>query len=635
MRKNSFTLCCFALVLVIGASVLGSCDADGKGPAEVAASRPRSGPSLPRFDGVSLQGDPVSTDVFQRKRGLLLLVAEDDQGAHELAAVVRRVQADAEHANVTFLGISRDRDTDDGAAFVKRLELDFPFLWDPSRSVSRKLRAGGHEAAVVVVDGDGSIILGFQGFEGEAGLDSYERAIREALRLESDTATKVSYGVRPQAPAFTVEDLEGNSLSLDDLEDQVVVLIFFLHTCPHCHDSLEFLAKQQKQLQGQPLAIVPISIQNNVNAVKGMRTKLGIDLALYVDPDKATQKAYAHQGSVPDHVILDKQHRVLNRLPGIEPRIEALMAMSIRNALGVDNPILLKGVGYSGQEMCTVCHESQHETWSLTSHAYAFDTLVEHGANKDAECLPCHVVGWQEEGGYSLDRPQADLEGVQCESCHGRGGPHQSPEFVKAGFESACLSCHNPEHSLQFHFADRLPLVSHAANLQFANLSLEERQGLLERRDKRVRVLFNKAEFVGSESCRSCHASEFDIWAQSPHAKAWASLEAKHAAENADCQGCHSTGFGEPGGFPQGGADRARVGCESCHGPGGDHVAENARKDGTILALSDKCDSCVILQICGSCHDEANDPGFEFEVVDKIDAIRHGFRDREPEAAAE
>jgi hypothetical protein len=32
----------------------------------------------------------------------------------------------------------------------------------------------------------------------------------------------------------------------------------------------------------------------------------------------------------------------------------------------------------------------------------------------------------------------------------------------------------------------------------------------------------------------------------------------------------------------------------------------------------------VILQICGSCHDDVNDPGFEFDVVEKIEAQRHG-----------
>ena len=32
----------------------------------------------------------------------------------------------------------------------------------------------------------------------------------------------------------------------------------------------------------------------------------------------------------------------------------------------------------------------------------------------------------------------------------------------------------------------------------------------------------------------------------------------------------------------------------------------------------------MILQICGGCHDDANDPGFEFEVLDKIEVQRHG-----------
>ena len=66
------------------------------------------------------------------------------------------------------------------------------------------------------------------------------------------------------------------------------------------------------------------------------------------------------------------------------------------------------------------------------------------------------------------------------------------------------------------------------------------------------------------------------------------------------------------------------MGCESCHGPGGNHIAPSAKKLGTIVSLQDKCDSCAILQICGSCHDEANDPGFEFEVEEKIELQRHG-----------
>ena len=97
----------------------------------------------------------------------------------------------------------------------------------------------------------------------------------------------------------------------------------------------------------------------------------------------------------------------------------------------------------------------------------------------------------------------------------------------------------------------------------------------------------------------------------------------------AACLECHTTGYGKTGGFDPAlphaqQPDLARVGCESCHGPGGDHIKPEAKKIGSIISLGDKCDSCVILQICGACHDPENDPDFEFNVDDHIDRQRHG-----------
>ena len=175
-----------------------------------------------------------------------------------------------------------------------------------------------------------------------------------------------------------------------------------------------------------------------------------------------------------------------------------------------------------------------------------------------------------------------------------------------------------------------MPQVSHAANAALASLSLDEKRKILaERQRPRTNLLPTAAKYVGSGACRTCHAAEYDTWSKSGHGRALASLEAKGKSGDSECLACHTTGFGRPGGFPADArapdhADLASVGCESCHGPAGDHVGADARRIGTIVSMGDKCDSCVILQICGSCHDDANDPGFEFEVLDKIEAQRHG-----------
>jgi hypothetical protein len=196
--------------------------------------------------------------------------------------------------------------------------------------------------------------------------------------------------------------------------------------------------------------------------------------------------------------------------------------------------------------------------------------------------------------------------------------------------EAVCTSCHDPEHSLGFSYASFLPKVSHAASAALVGLSPEEKRALaLQQRKQREALLPTSAAYVGSAACAGCHPAEHATWEEQPHARALGSLVAKGAQDDPACLACHTTGFGRPGGFPKDGVaaeheDLAAVGCESCHGPGGDHVGETARKIGTIVSLGDKCDSCVILEICGSCHDDANDPGFEFEVQAKIDAQRHG-----------
>jgi peroxiredoxin len=603
---------------------LGGCQAESR---TEHAHPERSERSLPRFEGKLLDGERASTDLLRRKRGVLFFFASNDPDADALADLLGRLRGDAADANVVLIGVSRDPEPAAAKAWLRTHGIEAAVFEDSSGAISRVVGLRGGHAGVLVVDAEGFLVSGFQGFEADARVDPYEREVRNALHLEAaDNAIAPSYGVRPEAPDFSIVSLDGRKLSRADLAGKVVVLMFFSPTCTHCHNALAFFEKLAAQLERPDLMLVPVSVQNRQYVIDDMKSRLGLESRIWVDGTESIFKDYAHGGTVPDTLILDRESRVVARHVGMAPRLEALMTMQVKHALGVENPILLDAKGYSGEEFCSVCHPQQHDTWSLTHHAYAFTTLAEHGAERDEECVSCHTVGFGEPGGYEIAQRQRWLEGVQCENCHGRGGPHQSPDFASRGYEAACAGCHTPEHSLRFVFGERLPLVSHAANAQFTGLDLEARQALLERRDRRERQLFDRGEFVGSQACAGCHASEHELWAKSPHAAALETLGDKHG--DADCQACHTTGFGETGGFPDGGEATHGVGCESCHGPGGNHVAEGAEHRGTILALTDKCDSCVIMQICGSCHDEANDPGFEFELLDKIDAIRHGFRDR-------
>ena len=107
------------------------------------------------------------------------------------------------------------------------------------------------------------------------------------------------------------------------------------------------------------------------------------------------------------------------------------------------------GASYAGESTCAQCHGNVHSTVMTTAHAQAFKTLQQIHQDTNPGCLPCHTVGYGLPTGFTdaLHTPQ--LEGVQCENCHGPGGNHAAnpgDQTVIPRVELAaqvCGGCHN------------------------------------------------------------------------------------------------------------------------------------------------------------------------------------------------
>jgi len=594
--------------------------------------RTRRGRPLPAFQGFGLDGKPVNLADWVGQRTLLFFFNPQIDTARIAARGVASIAPLRAAQNFRILAVAQGVGNEEAKRFLRTQALDVPTLTDEGGRLSRLIGLRG-PIGLVLVDTEGSIVGGtdFIPTEGKDPAASVVMELREWLRLPAPDALDD----HPLAPLFTAERLDGGApFKLADLRGQTVVLVFFLHTCPHCHEALSFLKQALAKIpEGARPTLVGVSIVDRPLAVRERMKQDGLDFfPIVMDGDASIRAAYGALAGVPVLLLIDAQGRIVSRTVGWRTdRDPPLMTMRLAKLTGQHVPMLLSKAGYSGNEFCVVCHEEEQQTWELTNHATAFATLVRHGADQKAECVSCHVVGYGHPGGYSLARPEPALENVGCESCHGRGGPHLSPSFVtNHDYQGVCVGCHNPQHSLGFDYAKFLPLISHAANQHLTGLSAQQKRALLAKRHRpRQDLLPTTAHYVGSATCQSCHPGEHGTWAKQPHARASAVILAKGKGADADCLRCHTTGYGLPGGFPKDGAlakhpDLAAVGCESCHGPGGDHVKPDAPKRGTILSLGDKCDTCVVLQICGSCHDDANDPGFEFKVQDKIEQQRHG-----------
>lgn len=111
--------------------------------------------------------------------------------------------------------------------------------------------------------------------------------------------------------------------------------------------------------------------------------------------------------------------------------------------------------------------------------------------------------------------------------------------------------------------------------------------------------------YLGAESCASCHAREYEIWSETPHAHAFETLVLAEKEAQPECFRCHVTGHGDPIGYDPDVSGESRlvnVQCEVCHDKGSRHA-----RDGSY-------GRALLMQSCTKCHDAENSPYFDPEI---------------------
>jgi hypothetical protein len=111
--------------------------------------------------------------------------------------------------------------------------------------------------------------------------------------------------------------------------------------------------------------------------------------------------------------------------------------------------------------------------------------------------------------------------------------------------------------------------------------------------------------YVGASNCAGCHKSEFEIWKETPHAHAFATLVERGSDAMPECFRCHVTGAGDPAGYDpafEKAKELVNVQCEVCHDKGSAHS-----RDGNY-------GKNLPQQSCAKCHDAENSPDFDPKV---------------------
>ena len=419
---------------------------------------------------------------------------------------------------------------------------------------------------------------------------------------------------------------DSTAVDLDEIITRPTLLFYFSPSCPHCRavgPDLAALYSEQREAMDF-LAIA--SGGSNTAEIAAFMAEFSLPFPAYKDFARKLARGIK-ASSTPTVLVVEPAvgggFRTVSEFRPFVSGAGLLLKLQQAALRGEDPFSVFEPERYYGTRVCGSCHVQEVASWTLTHHSVAYWTLYSRERTEDLACVGCHVTGLGKPTGFELGDHDSALTDVGCEACHGPGGPHSGTRQTKEEQRAICVTCHDSEHSIAFDVSRALP---HIAHYRAADLSPEQfreaREAILDGSAPRPLLAFPEGDNLGSDACLACHKEEAKSWAKSAHGAARKTLRKKGSGGDVACLACHAVqrpDEAKPDGpahfFPGG------VGCESCHGPGQQHVAAGGGVE-NIVGLGESCPECVIETICTRCHTEEQDP--DWDLKEALPKIGHG-----------
>jgi cytochrome c biogenesis protein CcmG, thiol:disulfide interchange protein DsbE len=138
------------------------------------------------------------------------------------------------------------------------------------------------------------------------------------LSFQAGAATK-----EVKAPDFTLPDLSGKAVSLNQYLGKVVVLDFWATWCPPCRMSIPELVKLQDKYREKGLIILGVSVDDPDTKdayLTAFREKYKINYAILRVDDKTIEKYFGRsEVSIPTLFIINQKGMVVDMFSGYSP----------------------------------------------------------------------------------------------------------------------------------------------------------------------------------------------------------------------------------------------------------------------------------------------------------------------------
>ena len=157
------------------------------------------------------------------------------------------------------------------------------------------------------------------------------RNTKKGAETDAESTTLVKAG--DTAPDFTVEMVDGSSVTLGDLKGKVVLLNFWATWCPPCRQELTRVQKDLiDRFAGRDFLFLPVSRGEKRSDVAAFREKTGYTFPMGLDSTRTIYDRYA-TNFIPRNYLIDRDGRIITATIGYSPEEFDELIAAIERAL--------------------------------------------------------------------------------------------------------------------------------------------------------------------------------------------------------------------------------------------------------------------------------------------------------------
>jgi len=139
-------------------------------------------------------------------------------------------------------------------------------------------------------------------------------AVAAGMLFTGNSATAICVEAGKDAPGFTLEDVDGNIVSLSDYKGKVVMIAFWASWCSRCMEEMSFLQGLYASLSNDIVVLaINQETQNlspkHVEKLKTELKELGISFPILLDKELDVWSSFCIN-ALPTSVILDRDGKV-------------------------------------------------------------------------------------------------------------------------------------------------------------------------------------------------------------------------------------------------------------------------------------------------------------------------------------